>query len=1048
MKKFWVLGFVMVLLVGSVSAGWLGDLFDFDTKLDKTLINAKIDGITISKINVNDFIVDDVEEGNSEINVRTEFREIPITKYYAGSQHIAQDVFIENKLSISKNINFSLIIIIEESKIHWGGDSYTITKSPLKLGTMLKNEEIITPAIIFGEYNKHIIYDDITAMGGYALAYNLDGENIIEFVINDYNLKAFEEKRIDPTYVNTSLGFLATGIGDSIGIAWDSSDNTFWIGDTANPDSVWHFTDAGVSLGESVISGNTGSITGIAYDYEHDKLYIGDDVNPKSLDLYSTVPAYESTFITNNIAVYGNTYYNGLIMINNNNGIIRVHNTSGDLVDAATFDLGIVEDTRAGSHDNMTNYTYVIDQTTDYFFILNKTYGNITNEPNIGFHVPTLTGGGTVVTGLCYNQSGGYWILDSANDFVYHVVDTDWTPGYSDSIQALNLIINSTQPTLNETDNNLQATFKCISTNATTIFYNFSWYNTTTYGTMAKTGINYYGHDWNVTNDTLQTVTLASGNTTEWDRWRFDVDCCDYKGCSGVESSSELFIIPKYDTYNITNTTPPDVTEGTPIGVNLTVWTNNRRINGAGLWANLTYNGTNYSMTRTQLFSDSYRTGYLFYNTIPAAQVISDWNITGIWNMTYYLLNNTFIGNNTYTFRHLVEESGMYICSGLGAVNNATQFIVYNFTAWNETSNTRLRYNNTFEGYFVLYTGAPSTNVTVYISNSSFDELTLCASPITTSFNVDGNVYYGHEGFDNRYRYYDEFYAAANTTNNELLYLLSDTESTAITYQVKNSNNLPMSEVEIRIYKYYPATDTEILIDELMTNVDGEDIAYLEMDGPTYRWDAYVDGVLRYTGVRSKILSTTILITITTNDMWEAWDNLAGTTVSVTNDSKSCIFNYIAPAEPLTQVCFRVNMFQAGSQATIAQRCVSGATSTAYSYNFPNTTIDVSYTCYILGKQGDASVYKILDSLIVVYKENVDKLYNLIGKDGLLIGGFIFVGIMIFSFLFSPVIAVIMAVFGMLAMFALGMITFSNPLMVIFSFVAIAGIVIWRMTQK
>ena len=252
--------------------------------------------------------------------------------------------------------------------------------------------------------------------------------------------------------------------------------------------------------------------------------------------------------------------------------------------------------------------------------------------------------------------------------------------------------------------------------------------------------------------------------------------------------------------------------------------------------ADLIYNGTSYSAAKIGVGNN-----FLFTRAleIPLIQIGLQQNNSFHFEVTLYngtssdIHNSSF--NNQTVYPIVFEECG----------TNAN-ITALNFTAYNEFNLTRITPFE-FKGSFEYWIGSEDLKKNLTINNDSTDEIDLCISQNST-FHLNALIEYDGAGLNNtqftKRTYYFNNFLVNNVTTNISLLLLASADSTSF-IQYVTDNTLGVANAYIYTYRYYPGTDTWIIVQSTKTDSSGKTVAFYETETALYKHTIVVNGVTR-----------------------------------------------------------------------------------------------------------------------------------------------------------------------------------------------------------
>jgi len=208
---------------------------------------------------------------------------------------------------------------------------------------------------------------------------------------------------------------------------------------------------------------------------------------------------------------------------------------------------------------------------------------------------------------------------------------------------------------------------------------------------------------------------------------------------------------------------------------------------------------------------------------------------------------------------------------------NGTGTVVFNFTFWNERTETQLglnKFDATFTAYTIGNTGINSTG-TISVNNTA--EVNICTN-LAGNYGVIADIEYSRPEYDNRFYYY--FNKTIPTVQEDVkLYLLEISYATRADFEVFDENDNPLSgAVYVKIQKYYTGSGTYKTVAMLKPDDNGEDSTFLRFYDTWYRFIVEQDGAVIYVSSATKIIEedNTIRVPVgAVSGIFEQFENLA-----------------------------------------------------------------------------------------------------------------------------------------------------------------------------
>lgn len=251
-----------------------------------------------------------------------------------------------------------------------------------------------------------------------------------------------------------------------------------------------------------------------------------------------------------------------------------------------------------------------------------------------------------------------------------------------------------------------------------------------------------------------------------------------------IDYETLVFSVKNLNQLTPTYTSSIYETQGTSYIVNLTDLYNTN-LSAVTLFVN----GSSYTPTQS---------GYLWnYTRQSPANYLN--NVSLIWQLTYSGVNY-----NTTTYYQLINPINFGLC-------NATYTVPYlNLSFKDEATNISM--NATIQSStFVYYLGNGTANKTVYYSTSSnYTDYRFCFLPGNLTYYIYPSVSY-NLGTDYPLRTWNPATKSyTNSTTNQTLYLLSTSTGSYVTFQVVNSADQPLSNVNVNATRLIDGISTVV----------------------------------------------------------------------------------------------------------------------------------------------------------------------------------------------------------------------------------------------
>jgi len=285
---------------------------------------------------------------------------------------------------------------------------------------------------------------------------------------------------------------------------------------------------------------------------------------------------------------------------------------------------------------------------------------------------------------------------------------------------------------------------------------------------------------------------------------------------------------------------------------------------------------------------------------------------------------------------------------------------------------------------------------------------------------------------------YKKRYYYLNLTNNSLnpidLYLLSLTNSTDITIQIKDESGNLLEDVTLNLKRYYVTSNSYLTVAMAKTDVEGEAIFDVDFDDAFYEFFAtYGDFSTKTTG--SKIFKTPITIRINTQSSpFAKLDSITRIRSNISFNNLTQTFSYFFSDEDGNTRTGTLEVLR-GSTVVCNTTASSSSATLLCKYNLTNETSRIYAVGYIDGS-------KIPTAIIEEASAFIQEAKALFGRSGLFYTA-LFAGSVAALGVFSPAVSVIMFLVGLGAMMFMGINLIST---IVYILIVIIGLmVVWRL---
>ena len=424
--------------------------------------------------------------------------------------------------------------------------------------------------------------------------------------------------------------------------------------------------------------------------------------------------------------------------------------------------------------------------------------------------------------------------------------------------------------------------------------------------------------------------------------------------------------------------------------------------------ASLIYNGTEHIGIVTDLGNDTYHLSSTFY--IP--EVSSDVNITWYWRI-YYDVNGNIISQDLDTKTQTILNLGGILVQTASCGTGYFKAINYTFQNSNNKSSLTIDTINYNFKYGIGNTSAKEIYGT-FTNKGSFN---ICVNSSFNGYKFGyGEVEYEEDGFTQRKHYLYENQEISNgTTRSYILYSLPTADSTSFIFEVKDSGNTPYTNKLLALLRWYPETNGYLVVEMAKTDETGQTVMKVKTEDIDYRVGIYeLDGSLIKLAdpVRMACLIDPCTYTLSVrgeDTNYFSYEDVEGSlTFDEVNNRFLLVFNDV------TQVTdsMRMEVYKvSGSQdVLICEDEVTGYTGVL------SCSIGTYTGTFYAKVYRTASPERVFQKIFYTNRESVESSFGLVLSVVLALAG----GLM---GIFSPVIAVIMILVGLLLSLFLGSIS-------------------------
>ena len=439
------------------------------------------------------------------------------------------------------------------------------------------------------------------------------------------------------------------------------------------------------------------------------------------------------------------------------------------------------------------------------------------------------------------------------------------------------------------------------------------------------------------------------------------------------------------------------------------------------------YNGTNYTASTSLISSSTYRV----FKKIDIPQISQNTTKNFFWNFAYTNLDNSITRQITSSRNQNVSLIVFTKCNA--SYSNMT----LNFTIKDE-KNPNPVITASFYSAWDYWLGGGSERKTYSFedTNENLSSFNFCLFPSFHTFYVDVDIEY-EKNYYEKGSYYLVNASLNNVTQNIALYLINSSIATLTTLAVQDQYQNEMPGVVIQIQKYDVGTDTYYTVTMAKTSSLGSDISYLNWYNTFYKFILIRNNTILQITDPMKVSSTPLTFTITPETIFR-YDKFKDVswTLYFNNATNNFVLTFIDTAGKISSGCLEVKRYSGNIRTTICNTCESSSSATLYCSINQNLTGEYTATFYATGSNP-----RIFGTISKKIKEAVTDIYSQLGnKDGAILT-FIMAGVVSSLFFFSPPLAIIGILAGLLIAIGLGFTQISIGTFVGLSL--IGGFLIW-----
>jgi len=455
--------------------------------------------------------------------------------------------------------------------------------------------------------------------------------------------------------------------------------------------------------------------------------------------------------------------------------------------------------------------------------------------------------------------------------------------------------------------------------------------------------------------------------------------------------------------------------------------------------SNLWYNGTKYPSTTTVVNSTTYTLTRELELPLITNNTATQFHPL-LFEFTY-LLNGSLTSQNTSVSTQRVDDIN---ASLLGIGTDTVPFI--NFTIYDQNSLTPLTASLATTFNF----GLNNTQKSFSFSHATEDysNYTFTFNPSNKSYLMTGVFEFGKSNYQLQSFDFPEtrLQNISDGFTEQAIYLLESGNATTFTIAVRASNLQELPGALVEVQRFYPSLGAYLTVQSLTTNNEGRAISQLVVEDVTYRFKVFVNGVLELTSTPTQVICESAPCTITLTLPGVGFEEFGQ--IGNTSDFSSSL-SYDRLTEIFTYTYADLGSDPLGGRLHVRRSGNSGDT-VVCSNNDTNAASVI--TCDISSKTNGtyiATAYleRTSESSRVVGLLLIQKARDIVGSigiDGLIIGVFLFMGIIMLG-LTKPIIGVIFAVVAIFALRSLQIMEI--PWLSFLALVSIGIILMWEMRK-
>lgn len=445
----------------------------------------------------------------------------------------------------------------------------------------------------------------------------------------------------------------------------------------------------------------------------------------------------------------------------------------------------------------------------------------------------------------------------------------------------------------------------------------------------------------------------------------------------------------------------------------------------------------NYTASDSEGLSDCLFSYNGAANISTGCNNITGINITKIGNNTLDLFVNDSFGHGAFASTSFYAIPSFNLCNSTPYNMNSV-----NFTTYNETNLARID-NAQISGNFFYWVDNKLFNNTLILNtteNNTVGEFNFCIYPNISAVSVNANVQFGKADYDTRHYLFSSA-TFNNITQNIKLYLLESGLSTDLVAKILDANLVAQKGIDVALLRYYPDTDSWNEVQSDTSDELGQTIFNVIEKTVNYKFVMSQNGNIIFTTDSVKVVcyatpcAIELTIPSTSGDLFQYYTNASGISKSLTYDNNTQVasFQYSSIDGSPKTVQMTVRQINISDERTVCNTFQTGA-SGIINCNISNFSGNFYIQTYINTTSGMRNLDRIAVSTANFFKSA--------GKEGLMYA-VLFIITLAMVGIWNPVVAIGLAVVGMVALSLIGIIALGWAALI--SIVVLGGYIIWNL---